>query len=213
VKTQAEANLTEVDMYEQEPSALDVAFPLLGEGIALDHGYTLYAALCSLFPAWHGADWLGIHPIFGHHEGPGRLRLGKHSALVLRVPPGRLRDILPLSGKSLPLGDDRVRVGLPQLRMLRPASALVAHRVTLREVFTEADASQRLFQELHNKTIVADFSVRRAQPLSVKGMRMVCFRVQLSGLSAENSVRLQVEGLGGRRRMGCGLLVPRSGGE
>ena len=37
---------------------------------------------------------------------------------------------------------------------------------------------------------------------------MVAYSLHVVGLTAEESVLLQEEGLGGRRRMGCGVFTP-----
>jgi CRISPR-associated protein Cas6 len=44
--------------------------------------------------------------------------------------------------------------------------------------------------------------------LRIQGRRIVGYALRVVGLTDEDSVRLQEEGLGGRRRMGCGVLVP-----
>src|ERR1019366_8470757 len=43
----------------------DLAFPLVGERVARDHGYALYGALCRVAPGLHAAAWLGVHPLGG----------------------------------------------------------------------------------------------------------------------------------------------------
>ena len=37
---------------------------------------------------------------------------------------------------------------------------------------------------------------------------MIGYALRVFGLTAEESIRLQEEGLGGRRRMGCGVFLP-----
>ena len=44
--------------------------------------------------------------------------------------------------------------------------------------------------------------------LRIKGKRVIGYALQVAGLTAEESVRLQELGLGGRTRMGCGFFVP-----
>jgi len=48
----------------------------------------------------------------------------------------------------------------------------------------------------------------RRHVLRIKGQQVVGFSVQLTGLTAEESVTVQEHGLGGRRKMGCGFFVP-----
>lgn len=44
--------------------------------------------------------------------------------------------------------------------------------------------------------------------LRIKDRRMVGYAVQVTGLTAEESIKLQEHGLGGRQKMGCGFFVP-----
>jgi CRISPR-associated protein Cas6 len=47
--------------------------------------------------------------------------------------------------------------------------------------------------------------VRRT--LNIKGVNVVGYAATVSGLSPTDSLRLQNEGMGGRRHFGCGLFV------
>ena len=50
--------------------------------------------------------------------------------------------------------------------------------------------------------------------LRIKGRRIIGYPLQIAGLTAEESLRLQEDGLGGRTRMGCGFFTPfRRGGH
>jgi CRISPR-associated protein Cas6 len=50
-----------------------------------------------------------------------------------------------------------------------------------------------------------DQSVRRT--LRINGKEIIGFPIEVSGLSAEDSIRLQEQGLGGRRHFGCGIFT------
>jgi CRISPR-associated protein Cas6 len=47
--------------------------------------------------------------------------------------------------------------------------------------------------------------------MRVKDKLVVCFPLLVHDLSPEESLRLQEEGLGGRRRMGGGVFLPADG--
>jgi CRISPR-associated protein Cas6 len=47
--------------------------------------------------------------------------------------------------------------------------------------------------------------------MRIKDKKLVGYALRVTGLTAEESIRLEEEGLGGRRRMGCGVLVPFRG--
>jgi hypothetical protein len=53
----------------------------------------------------------------------------------------------------------------------------------------------------------------RRRVLRVRGRTIVGFSVVVQGLTAEESVRLQEEGVGGRGKMGCGFFVPAKEGR
>jgi CRISPR-associated protein Cas6 len=49
--------------------------------------------------------------------------------------------------------------------------------------------------------------------LRIHGKRIVGFSVIIQGLTAEESMKLQEHGLGGRGKMGCGFFVPLKEGR
>jgi hypothetical protein len=92
-------------------------------------------------------------------------------------------------------------------RYLDPASFLdaVRHDLARREIHAQADLP------LH------ETGPRAGQPrrhiLRIHGKTIVGFGVLVQGLTAEESVRLQEEGIGGRGKMGCGFFTPTKGGQ
>jgi CRISPR-associated endonuclease/helicase Cas3 len=51
-------------------------------------------------------------------------------------------------------------------------------------------------------------SVPLRRTIEVHGKKIVGFAVRVDGLTAEESLRLQEVGIGGRRFLGCGLFIP-----
>jgi CRISPR-associated protein Cas6 len=47
--------------------------------------------------------------------------------------------------------------------------------------------------------------------LRIKEKRVVGFPLRVTGLTAEESITLQEQGLGGRSKMGCGFFMPTRG--
>jgi CRISPR-associated protein Cas6 len=47
----------------------------------------------------------------------------------------------------------------------------------------------------------------------VKGVRIVCYSLLVDGLNPDESLRLQEHGIGGRRRLGCGVFIPAQVGS
>jgi CRISPR-associated protein Cas6 len=194
---------------------VDVAFPLAGDSVPLDHGYALFGALCRVLGDLHGADWLAVHPVRGTAAG-GTLRLKQHNlALRLRVAPAEITRILPLAGKSLDIDGSRVLVGTSRVFALEPRPALYARLVVIKgfmEPDTFLDAVRRQMSEREIKGEASISTRPSGEPwrrvLAVAGDTVVGFPVELRGLDDESSLRAQRLGIGGRQRFGCGVFVP-----
>lgn len=123
---------------------IELLFPVLGDALPTDHGYALYGALCRLLPELHRTEFpLAIGPIAGLPAGGGMLHLGQCSTLRLRIPADRIASLLPLAGKPLQVAGQRPRLGVPQVRILTPAAALVARLVTIKLSVGSAAAADR----------------------------------------------------------------------
>jgi CRISPR-associated protein Cas6 len=210
---------------------IELHFPVLGSSLPVDHGYALYSALSRFLPAIHNAgSRVFLAPIGGRYAGNGTLHLEfGRSCLRVRLPTEDIPSILPLAGKSLALDGHRIRFGVPQVRSLVPAVSLGARMVTMKrsdrhdangtKAYMEpASFLEAVQRELGRRGVRAAPGIplvregpRVGQPvrrvLRIKNKRVVGFPLQITGLTADVSIELQENGLGGRRKMGCGFFV------
>jgi CRISPR-associated protein Cas6 len=111
-------------------------------------------------------------------------------------------------------------VGVPRVRSLIPAPALIARIVTIKKFITPAPFLEAVRRQLDALGIAGEAQLpltkvgkRQGTPhrhvIRIKGKQVVGFAVQVAGLTADESIRLQEHGLGGRRTMGAGFFVPR----
>ena len=202
-------------------SVVDVFFQLRGPSLPADHGYSLYAAISACSPLLHRADWLGIHPVRGRRGIDGVLRLGPHSHLGLRLPAAQIPEILSLTGRELAIDGHRLLLAVPRVESLSAAASLDARIVIVKltELPKDADGSldkngMRARYEAELGRQLAALGIGRKpellglQEIRVAGRRVLGFSVRVSDLDAESSLALQRAGLGGKRRMGCGVFVP-----
>jgi CRISPR-associated protein Cas6 len=195
---------------------IDLHFPVIGRHIPIDHGYPLYAALSRLLerpgdPWLHDSDNLGIHPIRGRYAGPGQLLLTAHSRLTLRLAAERIAAFLTLAGKTLQIGDERIHVGIPQPAILVPAANLYAHLVTTKNGQDEVRFDEEIARQLAALGIQGKPQRGPRRAFRIKEKRVVAHTLLVAELTAEESIRLQEAGLGGRRKLGCGVFVPWEG--
>lgn len=189
-------------------TVVDLSFKVQGETLPSLHGYALYGAICRAQPALHEADWLGVHTFHGDRLGDRLIRLPPRSRLMLRLPSEHIGTALALAGKTLAIEGHKLTVGVPEIRPLVFAPSLSARMVTVKgflepEPFREAVMRQMLALDVSGTIEVGP---RLVQPIGDK--KVVGFAMRVHGLSEGASMRLQASGLGGRRRMGCGLFRP-----
>jgi len=198
---------------------VDLLFPVLGTTLPIDHSYLLYGALSKLVPRFHDPNGnLRFAAINGQPGAPGELGLFNKSRLRCRLNHDAITEVLPLAGKSLQVGDHRLRLGVPQVAALIPAATLVARLVTFKNADTPDHFLEHARETLKEMIIQGEPGIpliqagpRQGEPrrmiVRIKGKRVIGFALRVEGLTAEESIKLQEEGLGGRTRMGCGFFV------
>ena len=210
-------------------STVDVAFPVKEARVSRDHGYALYAAISRLVPELHAARWLGIHPLSGKPAPDGTLAVAPASGLRLRLPVERIGDVLALAGGRLDVGGVALSLGAPSVHALVPAASLDARlvlvkltgvprrdhptlaRSSLDRAAMEGRTLAELTRQLRDLGIESEPELKGHGRMTVAGRALVGFAVRVQGLDADASLALQTQGLGGKRRMGCGLFRPTRG--
>jgi CRISPR-associated protein Cas6 len=207
---------------------VDVQFRITGTEIPADHGYHLLAAISKILPSLHGDDEVGVHAISGRFVGGRRLALTERSRLTIRLSPDRVAEVLPLAGKSLDVGGSPIRVGVPQMHALMPAARLYSRLVVIKGFLEPTDFLEAARRQLESLEIRGETSLvpqpervaanadRRGgthspylrRTLRIRDKEIVGFALRVQDLTAEDSIRLQERGLGGRRRFGCGVFLP-----
>lgn len=209
---------------------IDLSFRVLGDRVPRDHGYALYAAICQTLPQLHGAPWLGVHPLSNVFCEGDLLRLGDSAEFRVRIPAERIPEVLGLSGRSLTVAGNSLRLGVPRVHALKPAQSLDARLVALRltrpprrsnhdlgRETLDMEAFERRYEAELLRQLAAlgvkggRLSLQGRRTLCVAGRTLIGFSVRVGELDAEGSLLLQETGLGGKRAMGCGLFRPTRG--
>ena len=193
---------------------IQVAFPVRGDGIPLDHGHALFTSLSRLpgvGPWLRDSDSIAIHPIHGQDTGAGWLRLTPVSRLVLGIAPDDLPRVLPLAGQEIRLEGRCIALGDPHTRLLDPAASLHSRLVTLGEDADEPRFLAEIARELFSLEIQGELALGTRRALRILDQTLMGFAVTVHGLSGEDSVHLQEAGLGAWRKLGAGVFTPALG--
>ena len=186
---------------------VDLAFRIKGTHVPVDHGYSLYSAVNHVVDI-HTAQAIGLHPIRGVYSGDGNLRITSSSRLIFRIPNEEIRIYLKLAGKRLEVDGCALRVGIPEVRLLKPTSILRSRTVTIKGFMESEPFLEAVNRQLYSLGISSsDVLLGERRTFRVKDKQVVGFELFVSGLTDEESLTLQTKGLGGRRRMGCGIFI------
>jgi CRISPR-associated endonuclease/helicase Cas3 len=200
---------------------INLVFPIQGKILHADHNHRLLGSLSEKIPELHNLEGLAINTISGIPDKQGTIVLTSSSRLYLRLPVEAIALVYPLVGQTLTIGEYQIKLGNPELQTLQSCESLKSRLVTIKgytEPASFLEAANRQLQALEIKAnigIPADeegepkrLTLKINKPDQKRSYTIVGFSVVVSDLTEEDSIKLQVHGLGGKRRLGCGVFYP-----
>ena len=193
-------------MHDEAKPGVDVVFGLGGTSLPHDHAEALARAVAVWLPWLADEPSAGIHPLRTAPTTQGMVLLARRARLMLRVPAHRAAASLGLGEKRLDVGDG-LAVGGGEVKALVPSPTLYSGRVasTARDDRAFHDEVARWLDAVG---VRGEFISGRPRRLAAGGREVLAYGLALHGLSPADSVRVQGEGLGPHRRLGCGIFVP-----
>ncbi|CCQ92531.1 putative CRISPR-associated endonuclease Cas6 [[Clostridium] ultunense Esp] len=191
-----------------------IRFPVLGSEVPIDHYEALYASLSRNNSQFHQLEGLSVSPITGGESAGEVLRLTKDSCLYFQMPYESLNHLVQLAGKRLQIGDKLIRLGVPHLIPLNPHPRLYSRFVTIKNALTEEVMRSKVQEQLLNMDITLSeekIQVLRRRVITIHDRKIVGFGILLEGLDDEASIKVQLLGVGGRRRYSSGFFLPVKG--
>lgn len=197
---------------------MDAVFAISCRSLPVDHAYALSQAIQAVLP-WFAADPdTGLHIIRAAESGSGWMRpedphtllhLSQRTRLVLRLPTHRLDTAAALLGRTLDITGHSLRVDRLTVRPLSRITTLISHCVLLSGCDSEADFRQTAVAQLDTLGIrPGEMLCGLMTSIATPGRMLLTRSLMLAGLTREQSVLLQQQGLGGERKLGCGLFIP-----
>ena len=197
----------------------DAVFNIHSKVLPIDHAYILSQALLSELP-WLAEVNAGIHDISvadgngweQDHES-GFYYPSKRSKLSVRIPKDKLDDIRSLVGKTLDLGEYQVKIiKALEPKLMSDMQIVFAKYVACDENASENDFLQTSFQQLQvlgiqPKKMLVGLERKIQTPDGIIHTRSL----MVADLRKAESVKLQEQGIGDHRLLGCGLFVPQKG--
>lgn len=187
---------------------VELKYPVMGNMLPADHGYAMFSAISKLLPEVHGSDWFALETVQGTALGNGATRLNNRAKLRVRAPQDRVPLLLKLAGKRLLVAGDAIRLGVPQIALLKPSSSLYARCVTIKNHPEAESFLTAVAVKLDELGVTGEPEIGNRRAFKVASHTIVGYSLSLHDLTDAGSILLQERGIGGRRHQGCGFFLP-----
>ena len=191
-----------------DSAVIDIYFDLQGTMLPRDHGYPLFLELSRLLPWLAGEELAGVHHIHGAETGKDDLLiLNRRAKLVVRIPASRESDLLALTGRTLEIGGFKLTIGKGNAKPLARHTPIYAHCVTTGSV-DEEEFTRDIIRMLDELKITTRFICGKRQTITAAEGEVHGYSLLLHDLPIEHSMQVLQRGMGGNRKIGCGIFIP-----
>jgi CRISPR-associated protein Cas6 len=187
---------------------VDVVFPIDGSKLPRNNAFAIQEALLCHLPWLADEAIAGIHPVKLVAGVDSEGLLTRRSRLLVRINIDRFEALGALAGLQLDVMGSLITLGTPHPRALVAHGTLYAYRVAS-ESADEVQFMAQIQEELGRLGIAGEAVCGKRQEFQVSpGCPAPAFSLMLHGLHPAQSLRLQQQGLGPHRLLGCGVFVP-----
>lgn len=208
--------------YQVPDKVIDLAFKINCKCLPLEHAKQLSLAIHQALPWISDEEMAGIHLIHGAESGNGWQRpedtsnevlyLSRRTRMSLRLPKVRLDDAVKLTGQTLSIDDYKIEVGESAVKSLSTSSTIFSRYILSSNDESEDTFQRRMYDELINMGInVPKLLCGKTHILQGHDGELFTRSIMLAELKPDESVKVQEQGVGGGRKMGCGLFIAHKG--
>jgi CRISPR-associated protein Cas6 len=186
--------------------------------LPVDHAYALSQAIQRALPWFAQEESAGLHTIHVAESGNGWMRpddpnallhFSRRTKLTLRLPKHRIEDAGKLTGQTLDIDGKPLRVEKSVVRPLSTITTLFSRYIVIRDGTDEDVFLQDAMALFHKMGVRPKKMLCGMEHVIATPERTIRARsLMLADLAVEESVKLQQQGLGMDRKLGCGLFIP-----
>ncbi len=198
---------------------VDVTFKTNAKQLPADHAYCLSSAILKILPWIKNEPQAGIHLIYGADSGNGWERpedkdgliyLSRRTRFGIRIPKSRLDEVKDkLTGATLEVADNKLKLEDPHVRELIKHSACYSRNVVTSTDMTEEDFLRYAMKQLKAMGIISKKMLGgKTNIVKHPDKNLQTRSLLLVELDIKDSLKLQANGLGDYKYMGCGIFLP-----
>jgi CRISPR-associated protein Cas6 len=200
---------------------VDVAFSIECKCLPVDHAYELSQAVQAALPWFAEEEDAALHTIHVAESANGWMRPHGENAVLhpsrrtkfkLRVPKHRIEDAKRLVGQTFTIEGFTIAIKKADVRKLSDHTTVFSRYIVTDGFETENDVLDNAARQLQAIGIKPKKMMCGTETvIKVKGKQMQTRSLMLADLSVEESIRLQMKGLGEHQWLGCGVFIPHKG--
>ncbi|MBI3546997.1 MAG: type I-MYXAN CRISPR-associated protein Cas6/Cmx6 [Gammaproteobacteria bacterium] len=197
---------------------VDVAFNIQCRCLPVDHAYALSQAIMRALPWFADEARAGLHTIHVAESANGWMRpdnasdllyLSRRTKLTLRLPKHRIEDAAKLTGQKLDIDGNAMLVEKGSVKLLSTLPTVFSRYVVTGDGLDEDAFLQASLTQLNSLGIRPKKMLCGIERVILTPDRHIRTRsLMLAELSAEESVKLQQQGLSSDYKLGCGIFIP-----
>lgn len=205
--------------FKSPDTVFDVMFSMQCKSLPIDHAWALSEQIQNYLP-WIAEDPnSGIHHIHVAESNNGWIRPDDEDALlfpsrrtklILRVPAAKYEQVQSLNGKTIDIEGHQITLGKHKKRALSNSGVIFARHMLIKPDQNENDFLTEIASEIKQKTNTSVKKMMCGKSHAIKsphGLQKT-IHLMIADLDDETSIKLQQEGLGNGREIGCGLFLP-----
>jgi CRISPR-associated protein Cas6 len=207
------------DQYVISDDVIDLVFSMDCRCLPVEHAYALSQAVQQHLPWFAGESQAALHTIHGAASGNGWVRpddpnallhLSRRTRFTLRVPKHRIEDAKQLQGQTLDIDGHQLTLKQASQRPLSDITTLFTRALAVPSAISSEE-----------ETLA--WVVEQLKALDIRPRKMLCGTehviqtphesiqtrsLMIADLEVDESVRLQMNGIGLYRELGCGVFIP-----
>lgn len=198
---------------------IDVVYSISCKCLPNEHIYSLSEALQQALPWLSDEEQAAVHPLTGPEEGNGwerptgdLMHLSRRQKLMIRIPKSRLPDAEKLTGQVLEIDGYALEVGKSTTKLLSDMPTVFARHVICDRGMSEDEFMHATLAQIQALDVkIRKMMAGKERAIKTPDKIIVTRSIMLADLSPDESIRLQEQGIGEGKMLGCGLFLPQKG--
>ncbi len=210
--------------YDVSEDVIDLVFSIKCKTLPLNHAWALSREIIHQLPWFQKEPNAGIHQIHVAESNNGWMRPdddeidallypSRRTKMTLRIPIAKLEATENLVGSVLNIDGHNLEINSSKKKVFTNCSVIFSRYVLSDIDETENEFLTRMSDELKNKI---NFNVKKmlcgkSHNIKTPHKTLSTKHLMIADLDSETSIKIQQQGLGSAKELGCGIFIPHKG--